>query len=141
LESVYDPPTTAGDARVCNNFLGDSGIGGLGTYNTDATYSFTVPGQKDFVIVFNTADPGTTCTQFSGSITGLIDDTPGPGACPTCTPPATPSITPGGPTTFCAGNSVTLNSSAASGNQWYLNGAVINGATGTSLVATAAGSY
>src|SRR3989344_1752449 len=32
--------------------------------------------------------------------------------------PATPTITPGGPTTFCAGGSVTLTSSAASGNQW-----------------------
>ena len=32
--------------------------------------------------------------------------------------PATPTITPGGPTTFCAGGSVTLTSSAASGNQF-----------------------
>src|SRR5207237_251921 len=34
--------------------------------------------------------------------------------------PATPTITPGGGTTFCAGGSVTLTSSGASGNQWNL---------------------
>ncbi|HKS25131.1 MAG TPA: IPT/TIG domain-containing protein [Thermoanaerobaculia bacterium] len=140
-ESVYDPPQSTGDARVCNNYLGDSGIGGLGTAITDTSYSFTVAAQKDFILVFNTADPNTTCTSFSGSVTGLIDDTPGPGACPTCVPPATPTITPAGPTTFCAGGSVTLNSSAASGNQWYLNGGIIAGATGASVVANATGSY
>ncbi|AEA44030.1 gliding motility-associated C-terminal domain-containing protein [Fluviicola taffensis] len=33
-------------------------------------------------------------------------------------PPSVPIITPGGPTTFCAGGSVTLTSSAPSGNTW-----------------------
>src|SRR4029079_16055815 len=141
LESVYDPPQSYGDARVCNNFLGDSGVGGLGTYVNDTSYSFTVPAQKDFVVVFNTADPNTTCTSFSATLTGLVDDTPGPGACPPCTPPAKPTITPAGPTTFCTSGNVTLNSSAASGNQWYWNGAAINGATDTSLIVGAAGSY
>jgi predicted extracellular nuclease len=55
--------------------------------------------------------------------------------------PATPTITPGGPTTFCAGGSVTLTSSSASGNQWYRNGSPIGGATGQSYVATVSGSY
>jgi hypothetical protein len=55
--------------------------------------------------------------------------------------PATPTITPGGPTTFCAGGSVTLTSSAASGNQWYLNGNPIGGATNQSFIATLAGDY
>ncbi|HEX7679307.1 MAG TPA: IPT/TIG domain-containing protein, partial [Thermoanaerobaculia bacterium] len=55
--------------------------------------------------------------------------------------PATPTITPGGPTTFCAGGSVTLSSSSASGNQWFLNGNPIGGATNQTYVATAAGSY
>jgi hypothetical protein len=58
-----------------------------------------------------------------------------------CVPPATPTITPGGPTTFCAGGSVTLTSSSASGNQWYLNGNPIGGATGQQFVATASGNY
>ena len=55
--------------------------------------------------------------------------------------PATPTATPGGPTTFCAGGSVTLTSSAASGNQWFLNGNPIGGATNTTFAATASGSY
>src|SRR5207244_527282 len=55
--------------------------------------------------------------------------------------PATPTITPGGPTTFCNGGSVTLTSSSASSNQWYLNGNPIGGATGQGYIATAAGNY
>jgi hypothetical protein len=55
--------------------------------------------------------------------------------------PATPTSTPGGPTTFCAGGSVLLTSSSASGNQWYLNGNPIGGATNTTYAATASGSY
>ena len=58
-----------------------------------------------------------------------------------CVPPPTPTITPGGPTTFCAGGSVTLTSSSATANQWYLNGNPIGGATNQSYVAIASGSY
>ncbi|MEO6325983.1 MAG: hypothetical protein ABIT01_03835, partial [Thermoanaerobaculia bacterium] len=55
--------------------------------------------------------------------------------------PATPTITAGGPTTFCTGGSVTLTSSSATGNQWLLAGSPIAGATNTTYVATGAGSY
>jgi hypothetical protein len=55
--------------------------------------------------------------------------------------PAKPTITPGGPTTFASGGSVTLNSSSATGNQWYLNGNPIGGATNSSYVANAGGNY
>jgi hypothetical protein len=55
--------------------------------------------------------------------------------------PATPTITPGGPTTFCAGGSVTLTSSSATGNQWFLNGNPIGGETNQSYIASLAGSY
>jgi hypothetical protein len=55
--------------------------------------------------------------------------------------PATPTITPGGPTTFCAGGSVTLTSSSASGNQWYLNNNPIGGATNQAYIATVSGNY
>ena len=53
----------------------------------------------------------------------------------------TPTITAGGPTTFCTGGSVTLTSSAATGNQWYLNGTAIGGATSQTYAASAAGNY
>src|SRR5205823_10824826 len=55
--------------------------------------------------------------------------------------PPTPTITPNGPTTFNAGGSVTLTSSSASGNQWYLNSSPIGGATNQTYVATASGDY
>jgi hypothetical protein len=57
------------------------------------------------------------------------------------TTPATPTISAGGSTYFCTGGSVTLTSSSASGNQWYLDGALISGATNQQYVATAAGRY
>jgi gliding motility-associated-like protein len=49
--------------------------------------------------------------------------------------PATPTITASGPTTFCAGGSVTLTSSASSTYLWS------NGATTPSINVTIAGSY
>lgn len=55
--------------------------------------------------------------------------------------PAMPTITPGGPTTFYTGGSVTLTSSSAGGNQWYLDGNPIGGETNQQYVATASGNY
>jgi uncharacterized repeat protein (TIGR01451 family) len=52
-----------------------------------------------------------------------------------------PTITPGGPTTFCNGGSVTLTSSAAATYQWLINGSPIGGSTSQSINATASGSY
>jgi photosystem II stability/assembly factor-like uncharacterized protein len=55
--------------------------------------------------------------------------------------PAAPSITFSGSSSLCAGGSLTLNSSIAAGNQWYLNGAAISGATAQSYTATQSGNY
>ncbi|HEY2092121.1 MAG TPA: hypothetical protein VGJ81_09540, partial [Thermoanaerobaculia bacterium] len=49
--------------------------------------------------------------------------------------PTTPAITAGGPTTFCAGGSVTLNAPAASGYHWS------NGAITQSIVVSASGTF
>jgi hypothetical protein len=49
--------------------------------------------------------------------------------------PVTPTITAGGPTTFCAGGSITLTSSAATGYLWS------NGATTQSINVTTSGNY
>lgn len=54
-------------------------------------------------------------------------------------PPTTPTISPREQQTLC--NSVTLTSSASHGNQWYLNGNAIAGASGKQYVATTPGSY
>lgn len=49
--------------------------------------------------------------------------------------PAAPTVTPGGPTTFCSGGNVVLTSSAATGNTWS------NGATTQSITVNTAGTY
>jgi hypothetical protein len=67
-------------ANLSANYLGDTGISGLGTAVGSATYSFTVPAQHNFVIVVNTTGT-TTSSQFSGSISGFADSTAGPGQC------------------------------------------------------------
>jgi photosystem II stability/assembly factor-like uncharacterized protein len=51
------------------------------------------------------------------------------------------NATAGGATTFCEGGSVTLSSTATSGNQWYRNGTLIAGATNPTYNASTAGNY
>jgi hypothetical protein len=69
-------------ANLCQNYLGDSGVVGLGTTIPNASYSFTVPANSNFVIVVNTTGT-TTSSEFSGTVSGFFDTTPGPGPCPT----------------------------------------------------------
>jgi hypothetical protein len=68
-------------ANLCQNYLGDSGVVGLGTTIPNASYSFTVPANSDFVIVVNTTGT-TTSSVFDGTVSGFFDFSPGPGACP-----------------------------------------------------------
>ncbi len=51
-----------------------------------------------------------------------------------------PVITASGATTFCAGNYITLSSSATN-NQWYKGGVAINGVTGTTISVINSGVY
>lgn len=53
----------------------------------------------------------------------------------------TPVITPAGILSTCSGSPVILTSSAAAGNQWYLNANVIPGANSNTYSASASGSY
>jgi hypothetical protein len=71
----YDP------TNLCLNYLGDSGIVGLGTTIPNVSYSFVVPGQSDFVVVVNTTGTIMASSQFSGTVSGFFDFTPGPGPC------------------------------------------------------------
>jgi hypothetical protein len=59
-----------------------------------------------------------------------------------CNPPPA-IISASGPTTFCAGSSVTLNANTGAGltYQWFRSGVLLAGATSSSLVATSAGNY
>ncbi len=53
------------------------------------------------------------------------------------------TVTPSGPTTFCAGNNVTLSADTGTGYtyQWYNGTTAISGVTNSSYLATSAGSY
>ena len=72
----YDP------TNLCLNYLGDTGVVGLGTTLGNASYSFTVAAGAQFVVVVNTTGTVPTTSQFSGTISGFVDDTPGNGPCP-----------------------------------------------------------
>jgi hypothetical protein len=139
IESVAYSPTY-NPASISTNYKGDTGIVGLGTTVGSASYAFTIPASTNFVVVVNTTGT-TTSSVFSGTVSGFIDNAAGPGACSPCTPPPTPTVTPGGPTTFCAGGSVTLTSSSATGNQWYNGLTLLPGQTNQTYVATTSGNY
>jgi hypothetical protein len=80
-----------------------------------------------------TVTGGNSCTATSAITTVTVNPIP-----------ATPTITANAPS-FCPNGgaflAVTLTSSAAAGNQWFLSGNPIVGATGTTYVASVAGSY
>jgi hypothetical protein len=102
-------------------FLNGNPIGGA----TGQQYVATATGSYTAIVTTN------GCSSASSSATSVTADTP----------PATPVVTPNGPTTFCTGGSVTLSSSSASGNQWLLNGSPIGAATNQTLVVSTAGDY
>jgi hypothetical protein len=70
------------------------------------------------------------CPSLAGSTTVVVNATP-----------ATPTVTPLSSTTLCPAGSVILQSSSATGNQWYLNGNPILSATNQQYTATGAGDY
>jgi gliding motility-associated-like protein/uncharacterized repeat protein (TIGR01451 family) len=79
------------------------------------------------VAVINAGD----CEESSMRVTVVISPVP-----------AVPIISiENGQLAFCDGGSVELTSSASTGNQWYKDGGLINGATSQKYVATASGIY
>lgn len=86
----------------------------------------------------NTAGPHSVTYSSGGTKSISLSINGGSSTSETVTisaPPTAPTISPGGPTTFCAGGSVQLTSSASTGNVWS------NGATTQSITVTAANSY
>ncbi len=55
--------------------------------------------------------------------------------------PAIPTITASGPTTFCDGGFVSIQSSSGTGNLWYKNGVLIAGQTNQTYTVTTSGIY
>jgi len=90
--------------------------------NNATTQAITVTTGGSYTVVTNS---GTSCSATSTPTVVTVNSSP-----------ATPSITTGGPTTFCSGGSVTLTSSSATGNTWSPGGA-----TTQAIAATTSGSY
>jgi hypothetical protein len=133
---------TPAPAEVCADSTGNTATGPAGAMSyswsitngsmtggtTSQTLTYTAGASGSVGLLLNSVDAN-GCHK-SGSTNVTINPIP-----------AMPTITPGGPTTFCAGDSVTLTSSSATGNQWYLNGNPIGGETNQSYIATASGDY
>jgi hypothetical protein len=79
--------------------------------------------------------------RLSSAVSGVISSLTGVTLCYDNVACSLPVPTISGPTSSCGGSSITLTSSSATGNQWLLNSAIIEGATNSSYVATASGSY
>jgi hypothetical protein len=133
---------TPSPAAVCANTTGNtaSGPAGMTAYAWGITNGTITSAANTQSITYTAGASGTV--TLSLTVTGPNGCIVANSATVTINPiPATPTITPGGPTTFCAGGSVSLSSSSASGNQWFLNGNPIGGATNQVYNATASGSY
>jgi HYR domain/Secretion system C-terminal sorting domain len=99
--------------------------------SSSATGNLWSTGETTQSIVVTTAGTYTVTVTSAGCTSA-----PSAGTTITVNPlPATPTITPGGPTTFCTGGSVTLTSSSATGNLWS------TGETTQSIVVTTGGTY
>ena len=100
---------------------------------------------KDFALISNANSASTTVKSSghyfvmvsgsAGSITSNSIDIKMSQAIPT------PLIVANATLSFCAGQSVTLTSSAETGNQWYRDGFLINGETNQYLIANTSGAY
>lgn len=129
--------TTAPNDSICN---GETAV--LMCNNVGVTYEWFLNGNStgNTTNTLNATVQGTyacqindgTCTYSSASLPLIVSNTP------------TTNITPSPNASFCAGDSVelTLNTGGGSASfQWYLDGAMISGATGSSYFASTAGSY
>ena len=141
-----DVPT--GNGYGLGVFTFNSGTGQLFRNTAGASFPYTLPGVvsiagNNFQVPVNTSPRYYYFYNWSVSTR----------ACPSGrvpvqvtinTPPATPTITAGGPTGICSGGSVTLTAATATTGasyQWYLNGTAIQGATNATYAATTPGNY
>lgn len=115
---------TATGADSYEFFLNGVSTGPASAINTYSSSTFNDLDEVTFT-AFNAT---TGCTQTYGDyvIMNVVDE---------------PSISALSPTDFCEGDSVILISGASHGNQWYVDGAVIPGATDTSYVSYTSGVY
>ena len=144
--STTQATITPASSQVCSNSTGNTaaGPGGMTSYDWNITNGSITSAANIQAITYNAAATspltlGLTVTAPNACIVS--------GSAPiTVNPlPPTPTITPGGPTTFTYPGNVTLTSSSASGNQWYVDTGsgptAVGGATNQSYIAGASGNY
>ncbi|MDO9188147.1 MAG: T9SS type A sorting domain-containing protein [Bacteroidia bacterium] len=122
---------TAGNSVILNASAGNGyiyqwkkdGVNIIGA--TNSSYLATQAGSYQVKITLG------SCIDWSATITITILST------------TTATITPSGPTSFCAGGSVTLNANTGTGYsyQWKKDNTIISGATNSSYVVTVSGNY
>jgi len=100
---------------------------------------------KDFALISN-ADSSSYTVKAGGNyfvmISGLAGSVNSNSVAVSVLPPIpTPFIVANSSVFFCDGETVTLTSSAAIGNQWYRDGILINGATNQNFIANTSGVY
>ena len=139
VNPLPDPAgTIMGEESVC---LGDQGV----TYTVPAIanatgYTWTVPAGATIASGANT---NTITVDFSASATSGMITVLGTNTCGNgeISPDFSVTVNPIPPTPTITESGTTLTSSAASGNQWHLNGMVIPGATGQAYEVTESGEY
>lgn len=128
------PNFGAAPAAVCtgeNVTVTDASIGVVTSWDWDfgpGATPATATGIGPHTVSYSSAGTKTITLTVNGGGTSTHDVT-------VTGTPAVPTITVGGPTTFCSGNSVTLTSSAATGNTWS------NGETTPSITVSVPGTY
>lgn len=136
----YDMLHNQLDTIIRNNTVG---FPSYNKYDTKLAYQTDMTGYEDYAV--NTVN--LNADKISAASVGLkaIQNAKWPiyfanGVRAFYTPP-TPLITASGSIEFCDGDSVILQSSAAFGNKWYINGVLSNSDTGTYLIVKTAGNY
>jgi hypothetical protein len=139
VNPLPDPAgTITGQASVC---IGATGVVyTVPAINNATGYTWTVPTGANIVSGANTnsimVDFG--ATAVSGNITVLGTNSCGNG---TVSPNFAVTVNPIPPAPVVTNTGTTLQSSAATGNQWYYQGTLLVGATGQTYVATVDGYY
>lgn len=129
----------ANPAPICtgSSVILNADIGGAYTYQwynngtpingaTNSTYTAVASGNYSVRV-----SAGNSCQATSSAVSVTVNPTP------------TATITAGGATSFCSGNSVVLTSSSGTGYtyQWYRNTVAINDATQSTYTVTTGGDY
>ncbi len=130
--------TITGDANVC---LGSTGhVYSVPVITSAANYTWTLPAGT--TITSGQNSPSITVTfgpaAVSGNISVVGANTCGNG---TASPNFAVAVHPVPATPVITANGFLLTSSAPVGNQWYVNGATLAGATGQTVIATLPGWY